>query len=175
MKEKYTTHIAAGLGGALLVLILLVIVLIFCKVHDYVPIQIINSERVDTECLSKIESIRDLKENGLILTPSEYTSNIAGFYDTIITFIIALFAVFSIITYRVSKRNIQEQVNEEVGKLLKDMMTDSKKFEETIFQSLIGKFSDEYATQEQLQAVENAVNRLSAQINTSEDSKSVVE
>ena len=139
------------------------------------PIQIINSERVDTECLSKIESIRDLKENGLILTPSEYTSNIAGFYDTIITFIIALFAVFSIITYRVSKRNIQEQVNEEVGKLLKDMMTDSKKFEETIFQSLIGKFSDEYATQEQLQAVENAVNRLSAQINTSEDSKSVVE
>ena len=70
MKEKYTTHIAAGLGGALLVLILLVIVLIFCKVHDYVPIQIINPERVDTECLSKIESIRDLKENGLILTPS---------------------------------------------------------------------------------------------------------
>ena len=171
-REKYTVHIAAGLGGAILILIFLIIGLIICKVHDYVPIQIINPENVNLECLDKVESIRDLKENGLVLTPSEYTNNIAGFYNTIITFIIALFAAFSFITYRISKRNVQEQVNEEVKKILTEMMRDSKEFEINVLESLYGKFSEEYATVEQLQSLTDTISRLSSQINIDKDAES---
>lgn len=172
MREKYTSHIAAGIGGAILVFVLLIMGLIVCKVHNYAPIHIINAESVGLEYLDKIESIKNLKESGLVLTPSEYTNNIADFYNTVITFLIALFAAFSFITYRISKRNVQEQVNEEVKKILTEMMRDSKEFETNVLQSLYGKFSEEYATVEQLQSLEDAVNKLSLQKDMQEDADS---
>ncbi len=164
MREKYTSHIAAGLGGAIFVFILLIIGLIICKVHNYVPIHIVNPESLGLEYLDKIESIKDLKEHGLILTPSEYTNNIAGFYNTIITFIIALFAAFSFITYRISKRNVQDQVNEEVEKTLSKIMMDSKEFENKVFGSIYSKMSQEFATIEEVQALQDNYLEISSQI-----------
>lgn len=170
MRRKYAPHIAAGIGGAIFVFVLLIIGLIVFKAHNYVLIHIINSESASFEYLDKIESVRHLKENGLVLTPSEYTSNIAGFYNTIITLIIALFGAFAIITYRISKRNVQDQVNEEVEKTLSKIMMDSKEFDNKVFNAIYSKMSQEFATIEQLQALDDSVNsKLFSQITTSKN------
>lgn len=160
----FKTHFGAGVLGAVLIIIFLIIGAIMCGIHNYVPIYIINPDNVQTDCLERIKAINELKNNGLILTPSEYTNNIASFYNTIITFIIALFALFSFITYRISRQSVREQVSEEVKNALTEMMRDSKEFENNIMESIYGRFSEEYATLESFQALANKVENLSEKV-----------
>lgn len=159
------TYFYAGCIGGIIVVVFLLIALILLQVHNFIPVKIINSDIILAENIKKITSLQDLKETGIILTPAEYTNNLASYYNTFITLIIALLAAFSYFTYSISKKTVEEQVQEEVKKELLEMMRDSKAFETSVLGTLYGKISQEYATQESLQELRNELNTLYEKVN----------
>ena len=145
-------HCIAGLVGGLGVVILFLILFICFKCYDYSPLYITNTEvdmqfnGADSLDVAKLNLLKELEVKGILLTPSEYTSHISSFYNTVITFLIALFVIFSFLGYfsvrLASKRDIQAKLDE--------MLDDSLKFRETTVQSILPIISDTFISREEL-------------------------
>lgn len=113
------------IGGIVFVMIVITICL-FCHRHNSVihPIHIANIEAVNDsipidEVNAKIEAINKLKNQGVLLTPQEYTNNVVNYYNTVITFLVALLAVFSLVTFFHLKFITVDEVKKQVTELLR--------------------------------------------------------
>lgn len=117
--------IGGFIGGIAFICIALMICL-FCHSHNSVihPIHIANIEAMHDsipieEINTKIEAINKLKEQGVLLTPQEYTNNVVNYYNTIITFLVALLAIFSLVTFVHLKFITVDEVKKQVKELLR--------------------------------------------------------
>ena len=77
-------------------------------------------------------------EKGVISTPQEYTSHISTFYNNIIAVLIALLAIFSIVTYLHFKFLAKEEVQNQV----KDLIRNSPEIQRIISENVSGKIED---------------------------------
>ncbi len=161
-------HFLSGVVGAMVVIVLLLIAACGFKLYDYSPIYIIGNNKasipVDSLCVqgystdslklvsTKIELLKEMEAKGILLTPSEYTSQISSFYNTIITFLIFLFALFSFIGYY----SIRLLSKKDVQKTIEDMLDDSVRFREQTTQSITAVISDTFATKDELDQLRNA-------------------
>ena len=93
-------NIISGLIGAAVIILVIMAVVAFGKPIDYAPIYLLNPERalsyehatlIDSIQCVHIEVLKDLESKGVLMNPSEYTSHIASYYNTLIGFLIGLF------------------------------------------------------------------------------------
>lgn len=137
------------------------------KCYDYSPLYITNAEvdmqfnSADSLDVAKLNLLKELEVKGILLTPSEYTSHISSFYNTVITFLIALFVIFSFLGYfsvkLASKKDIQDKLDE--------MLDDSLKFRDATVRSILSIISDTYISREELnENIEVLRNDLETQI-----------
>lgn len=115
-----------GFIGGIVFVIMAIAICLFCNKHNSVihPIHIANIEAVNDsvsieEINAKIESINKLKEQGVLLTPQEYTNNVVNYYNTVITFLVALLAIFSLVTFFHLKFITVDEVKKKVTELLR--------------------------------------------------------
>jgi hypothetical protein len=140
----------AGFSGGLGTFILIIVTLVSLRIYDYVPISILNPTNMcDNLGVDKMNLIRELSQKGLLLTPEEYTNHILGYYNSIITLLIASFVVFSFIGYFSIKSRIKEQIQE----TLNDMLRDSKTFQNTILSNINGRIEDDFVQKIEYEAL----------------------
>lgn len=138
-------YIIAGCIGGFLVFIFLLMALIIFGAYDYAPVQILNPTKIN-HCLEndKIALIQELTKNGTLLSPSEYTSHIISYYNSIIMLLVGLFVIFSFIGYFSLKSKMKEQIQES----LIEMLRDSKEFDKTISENIMGRVTNEFVPNE---------------------------
>ena len=149
-------HLYSGAIGAIIIVITLIIICIACSWCDYALIYISDPSAKETNL-------------GIVLTPAEYMNHIGGFYNTIITIIIALFALISYIYYRISKKEMQEQIHSDVATILQHLMRDSKEFEQSVLNALYGRLADEYPNNDTISEIVTKIENLNNRVQTIED------
>lgn len=138
MKKEY---IFSGLFGAITVILLIVLIGLFFGVYDYKGFYILNySNELESLKIETLETLKRLENCGLLLTPSEYTNNVVGFYNTLFTVIGIIFIIFSVASYVIIKDNSKT----ETRKAVKELLNDSKTFREQITSSLLGEIESSY-------------------------------
>lgn len=151
---RHGERILHGLIGGIAAIALVIILLVVFRCFDYSPIYILNSDKLaamsafmqnDSVAMTKLETIKELEIKGILLTPQEYTSNISSYYNALISFLIALFIIFSFIGYfsirLASKKDIQDKLD--------DMLDDSIKFRTATVNSVLEVIGDTFATKEE--------------------------
>ena len=151
---RHGERILHGLIGSIAATALVIILLVVFRCFDYSPIYILNSDKLaamsafmqnDSVAMTKLETIKELEIKGILLTPQEYTSNISSYYNALISFLIALFIIFSFIGYfsirLASKKDIQDKLD--------DMLDDSIKFRTATVNSVLEVIGDTFATKEE--------------------------
>ena len=140
---KHWERILHGCIGGIAAIALVVILLAFFRCFGYSPVYILNNDKIeemsmfmqhDSMTMTKLETVKELEARGILLTPQEYMANIASHYNTIITFLIALFVVFSFIGYFA----IRTQSKKDIQDKLDDMLDDSIKFRTETLKSIMG-------------------------------------
>lgn len=154
LNMRHGERILHGLIGGIAAIALVIILLVVFRCFDYSPIYILNSDKLaamsafmqnDSVAMTKLETIKELEIKGILLTPQEYTSNISSYYNALISFLIALFIIFSFIGYfsirLASKKDIQDKLD--------DMLDDSIKFRTATVNSVLEVIGDTFATKEE--------------------------
>ena len=113
--------IISGFIGATVVILIIMATLAFGNSIDYAPIYLLNPENalsyedslvIDSVKCIHIEVLKDLESKGILMSPSEYTSHIASYYNTLIGFLIGLFAVFTFGSIYSIKYASQKEIEE---------------------------------------------------------------
>lgn len=137
------------IGGCLTIVLCICISLCVHKQSQvFNPIHIVTSnyEVNDTtisnitsfEVKEKLKEIEELKSKGVLLTPQEYTAHIESFYNNIIAILIALLAVFSLVTYF----HLRFLAKDEIQKQVKDVLKSSIEIKQIIQDNIDGKIDD---------------------------------
>jgi len=115
-----------GILGGIILVVLIIVVFMLCHKHNLAihPVYIGNIEAIKDsialpEMQMKLDAIKQLKEQGVLLTPQEYTNNVVNYYNTIITLLIALLAVFSLVTFFHLKFITTDEVKKNTTELLR--------------------------------------------------------
>lgn len=162
---KLKEYLVCGTLGAIIIILLIVFIGIFCGIYDFKCIYILNSD-VDKYNLS-LESLKNLKrleDCGLLLTPSEYTNHVISFYNVLLTFVGIVLVIFSIASYII----IRDNNTKETRKVVKEFINDSKIFRQEIVSSLSGEFDSHYVSKDEHS---NDLEALSARINDLENAR----
>jgi hypothetical protein len=163
MKDRLIAGFIGGLGA----FVLIILALVFFGIYDYVPISILNPKNIcDNFGIDKMNMIRELSQKGILLTPDEYTSHILGYYNTIITTLIASFVVFSFIGYFSMKSKMREQIQEELNVMLRE----SKPFQDTILSNINGRIEQEFVLYTEFDDLVDEVNSLRDDLDTLDES-----
>ena len=154
------SNILAGMVGALFIALVLIWITVWVKPFDYKAVYIINPEMTVTDSLktetltcNQISILKDLENKGILLTPHEYTSQISSYYSTLVAFLIGLFVLFtvgSIIGIRLTSRKEIEEAKDDLREKLKlslaNELKDSKTFNESIINDILGRIEDDLIT-----------------------------
>jgi hypothetical protein len=154
----------SGLFGGMICAIVIIAILLFCHKHNSVihPIHIANIEAVHDSVLikevqEKLDAIKHLKEQGVLLTPQEYTNNVVNYYNTIITFLVALLAIFSLVTFF----HLKFITTDEVRKNATELLRKSPDVQKIILENIKGRIDELlFDTSERIAALENEVKTL---------------
>jgi hypothetical protein len=124
---------------------------------SYATIQIAKVDSIkDNLTCNQISVLKNLENKGLLLTPQEYTSHIADYYNTLVELLIGLFVLFSFVSFFSIKNNAKKDFEEERTKLkddfekaketikqgLIDDLKDSKSFNDSIINDIMGRVED---------------------------------
>lgn len=181
------TSIVSGIIGASTIILIIVLFIAFIAPIDYAPIYLLNPEKalfdndsvvIDSVKCVHIEVLKDLESKGVLLNPCEYTSHITEYYNTLISFLLGLFVVFTFGTiYSIkaaSKKEIDEikadindhkaktngEIKKNIVESLSELMRDSKSFEETCINALYGRIEDEVLRHEDKEAIDNRMQKI---------------
>lgn len=138
------------LGGSLFVGIVLII-LFRIEGYNYMPVMVINHSNDTTTICSKTDIIHELENKGIIVTPQEYTNHISNYYNTILTFLVSLFVIFSVISYF----HLKYVAEEKIYKSVKELLINSYEVKNTIKDTIQGLADDEYVGKEELETYVN--------------------
>jgi|GEM_PF-4524795 hypothetical protein len=147
---------SGGFLGGMAFFIIVITICIFCHNHNAIvhpihPVYLGNLEVVDSITVSmpdiqtKLEEIQKLKDQGILLSPQEYTNNVISYYNTIITFLVALLAIFSLVTFF----HLKFITVEEVKKTTTELLRNSPEIQKVLIENFKGKIDDvliEYKT-----------------------------
>lgn len=144
----------SGLLGGIFLISLVLILIFSMKFHVY-NIQIINPKLVDSidNYNDKVQLIKEMQREGILLTPQEYTSNIASYYNTAIAILVFMFVLFSIISYFHLWSSSKEQIQELTLKIFEEKIRDSKEVEQIIMGTFAGKTDDRYVSVEDFETI----------------------
>lgn len=176
----FSDGVKGGFIGALVILILIVAVVVWWRPFDYMAIYIIPQELPQASeqvSLSMPESmlLQSMRDKGYLVTPSEYTNNIVGYYNTLIAFMAVFFVVFTIAGYFAIRALSKKEVREEA----RDILIDSESFRKEITTTLKGIFdasyvqSDDY--EERFESVEQKLEELWNVVNNGDDANEASE
>lgn len=148
--------------GSLSAIVLLIIIICFFNFHDYEQVFILNSNKTimasdsiytmtSSDSLkivsAKVKLLQEMESKGILLTPQEYTSQISGFYSTIITFLIALFVVFTFIGYY----SIRMFAKSDIKKIIDELIDDSIEFNERTTNAIKTKIVADFVPNEEFE------------------------
>jgi hypothetical protein len=157
------SHILSGFIGAIILIFVLLAITVWLKPFNYQAVYVVNPEIVTADSLkndlltcSQIAVLQDLENKGVLLTPQEYTSHIAYYYNTLVGFLIGLFVLFSFLSFWSIKSTAQkdieeaktkmkedfEKAKETIKKELIDDLKDSKLFNDSIINGILGRVED---------------------------------
>jgi hypothetical protein len=164
MKDK--SFLSGLLGGILAFSLLILLSLFVFHLHSY-KIGIINPTMIDSAKIStdNLESMWELKREGILLTPQEFTNNIVSYYNTAITILVFLFILFSVVSYFQIKVISTKQVQESLELGLKDSVT----IQELIMKSFSGRADDKYSTKEELQEIKDQIEDILDELYSEDD------
>lgn len=104
---------------------------------------LIGSERSDSgDVLDALRSLNVLRNKGVLLTPSEYTSNLADYYNTIISVLLGAFVLFGVFTYF----QLRVTVRRDIESHLNDYIENSLEFRERLKKSVTVNFDENYVS-----------------------------
>ena len=183
--------IISGVIGAAIIVLVIIVVSTFINPINYAPIYLLNPEKavsyddsvyIDSIKCLHIEMLKDLESKGLLLNPSEYTSHIADYYNTLIAFLLGLFVIFTFGTiYSIkstSKKEIDdiktdidnhklktdEMLKKNIVESLNELMRDSISFKDSCINALYGRIEDEVLKQGDKDAIENRIMKIEEDI-----------
>ena len=137
---------------------------------------------IDSVKCVHIEVLRDLEAKGVLMNPGEYTSHIASYYNTLIGFLIGLFAIFTFGTiYSIkyaSKKEIDEiksdidshktatkgELKQDIVNSLNDLMRDSISFKDSCINALYGRIEDEILRHEDKEVIDDKILKIEENI-----------
>lgn len=168
-----------------------VVITSFVTPINYAPIYLLNPEKaltyndslvIDSVKCVHIEVLRDLESKGVLLNPSEYTSHITDYYNSLIAILLGLFAIFTFGTiYSIksaSKKEIDDiktdienhkvrtnaELKQNIVGALSELMRDSISFKDTCINALYGRIEDEILRHEDKEAIDNRILKLESDI-----------
>lgn len=170
---KFDIYLLGGvIGGLIVILVGIVVLVFFCNPYNTKPIfiehdkaLIYESKELVTNYDVKISSemqmlFEKLKEQRVILTPHEYTSQLGSYYNSLIAVLVGLFVIFSLVSFfsmkGIAKNEVKEAqleldkksaeidqvIKEEIKKILDEMLRDSKLMQEKLDKSITGLIND---------------------------------
>ena len=169
----------------------IVVITSFVTPINYAPIYLLNPEKaltyndslvIDSVKCVHIEVLRDLESKGVLLNPSEYTSHITDYYNSLIAILLGLFAIFTFGTiYSIksaSKKEIDDiktdienhkvrtnaELKQNIVGALSELMRDSISFKDTCINALYGRIEDEILRHEDKEAIDNRILKLESDI-----------
>ena len=180
-------YIISGIVGAAVIILGIVVITSFVTPINYAPIYLLNPEKaltyndslvIDSVKCVHIEVLRDLESKGVLLNPSEYTSHITDYYNSLIAILLGLFAIFTFGTiYSIksaSKKEIDDiktdienhkvrtnaELKQNIVGALSELMRDSISFKDTCINALYGRIEDEILRHEDKEAIDNRILKL---------------
>lgn len=184
-------YIISGIVGAAVIILGIVVITSFVTPINYAPIYLLNPEKaltyndslvIDSGKCVHIEVLRDLESKGVLLNPSEYTSHITDYYNSLIAILLGLFAIFTFGTiYSIksaSKKEIDDiktdienhkvrtnaELKQNIVGALSELMRDSISFKDTCINALYGRIEDEILRHEDKEAIDNRILKLESDI-----------
>lgn len=184
-------YIISGIVGAAVIILGIVVITSFVTPINYAPIYLLNPEKaltyndslvIDSVKCVHIEVLRDLESKGVLLNPSEYTSHITDYYNSLIAILLGLFAIFTFGTiYSIksaSKKEIDDiktdienhkvrtnaELKQNIVGALSELMWDSISFKDTCINALYGRIEDEILRHEDKEAIDNRILKLESDI-----------
>ena len=126
-------------------LIIVVGIVIWWKPFDYRAVVIVDQAQLNSQTdtvitIPEAELMASLRDKGFLLTPSEYTNNIIGYYNTLIAFLAIFFVVFTVASYFAIRNMSKKEVRDEAREILQD----SSKFKGDVLEVLRGEFDESY-------------------------------
>lgn len=116
--------------------------------------------------------LRSLCEQGKILTTSEFTSNITGYYNTLVSVLVGLFILFSIFGYYALNEKFKKELEEKKQGLeerleivVKDKLSDSVKLRGVIINQLISEVEDWGMSKDEAINLKTDIDKLKEDIN----------
>lgn len=188
---KMKNNVISGIIGAAIMILIIMVVIAFIEPIDYAPIYLLNPEKslscehatlIDSIKCVHLEVLRDLESKGVLMNPSEYTSHIASYYNTLIGFLIGLFAIFTFGTiYSIkyaSKKEIEEiksdinnhklatkgELKQDIVDSLNELMRDSISFKDSCINALYGRIEDEILRHEDKEVIDNKILKIEENI-----------
>ena len=184
-------YIISGIVGAAVIILGIVVITSLVTPINYAPIYLLNPEKaltyndslvIDSVKCVHIEVLRDLESKGVLLNPSEYTSHITDYYNSLIAILLGLFAIFTFGTiYSIksaSKKEIDDiktdienhkvrtnaELKQNIVGALSELMRDSISFKDTCINALYGRIEDEILRHEDKEAIDNRILKLESDI-----------
>ena len=167
-------YIISGIVGAAVIILGIVVITSFVTPINYAPIYLLNPEKaltyndslvIDSVKCVHIEVLRDLESKGVLLNPSEYTSHITDYYNSLIAILLGLFAIFTFGTiYSIKSASKKEIDDIKTDIALSELMRDSISFKDTCINALYGRIEDEILRHEDKEAIDNRILKLESDI-----------
>lgn len=88
---------------------------------------------------------REEVQAGRLLTANQMSEKITGYYDKLIDVLIALFVVFTVVSYFAIRNLSKKEVREEA----RDILEDSSKFKGDVLENLRGEFDGAYLSHDE--------------------------
>ena len=150
-----------GILGGVTVLSLLILCFFSFNLYNY-SIKIVNPTHVEVseKYSEKAKLIRELENDGILLTPQEYTSNVISYYNTALTILAAMLIIFSVVGYFHLKFLSSKQIHDS----LRDSLKDSKEFETIITETIFGKAEDVFASLSKMDGAETRIGNIETSI-----------
>lgn len=142
-------NFVSGVLGGVVAIVLFLCLCLWGRIFDYKAVVIVDQAvLLDTDSshisVPEYELMNSLREQGVLLTPSEYTNNIVGYYDTLISFLAIFFVVFTFAGYFYVKGMSRKEVREEAREILKD----SESFRKDVLNAIHIEFDGNYVAKE---------------------------
>ena len=121
---------------------------------------LVESGLVDTLAINTA-FLNKMREKGELLSSDEFASRITGYYNTLVAVLTALFVLFTIVTYATIKSKFEAKFEDKARELenkqrqkiideLRNMLNDSKRFDEVINSTIGGRLEDLLPTKEEV-------------------------
>jgi hypothetical protein len=184
-QSSRSPFVLSGILGGIIVILFLIAVGTFWKPFNYVGVLLVNPVHQTDSLRSspeKLDVLNDLRNQGVLLTPEEYTSRLGDYYNTLVAFLAVMFVFFTLVSlYNIKdsakteiesrilalheeQRQMDARLADKIREQTISMMNDSKSFNDAVITALKGKSEDELVTKKDINIIDLKVEELETKI-----------